>query len=54
MGGEWTTSRITYLIQRGLRPIAATDATATEDGIVSLGGEEQYAEFIELEDESDV
>jgi DNA invertase Pin-like site-specific DNA recombinase len=52
MGGEWTTNRIKYLVQQGLRLIAETDATANEDGIDSQGEEEEYAESIEPDDEN--
>ncbi len=51
MGGEWTTARITFLFQQGLRLMAET-ADGTDMQTPSLtNGEEDYDQLIELEGE---
>jgi DNA invertase Pin-like site-specific DNA recombinase len=53
MGGEWTTSRIKCLVQQGLRLIAEADASTYEQALASADEDEEYADLIDLDDESD-
>jgi len=53
MGGEWTTSRISYLVQQGLRILAETGIGNTAQTLASADDEEEYSDLIHLEDESD-
>ncbi len=52
LGGHWTTSRVAFLVQQGLRLMAETVNGATEP-IVPVDEEEEIDNLIELEDESD-
>ena len=53
LGGEWTTSRISYLVQQGLRLLAETGNGSTDQNLASADDEEDYSDLIQLEDESD-
>jgi DNA invertase Pin-like site-specific DNA recombinase len=44
MGGEWTTSRIKYLVQQGLRLIAEADASTLGQAVASVDEGEEYAD----------
>jgi DNA invertase Pin-like site-specific DNA recombinase len=48
MGGEWTTARIAYLFEQGLRLMADS---ATESSVTAANGEEEYDGLVNLEDE---
>jgi len=52
LGGEWTGSRIDFLVQQGLRLMAETENGATHL-LASVDEEEEYDNLIDLEDESD-
>jgi DNA invertase Pin-like site-specific DNA recombinase len=52
MGGHWTTSRIDFLVQQGLRLMAGT-VNGTRELLAPVDEEEEYDNLIELEDESD-
>jgi DNA invertase Pin-like site-specific DNA recombinase len=52
MGGEWTTGRITFLFEQGLRLMAETAAATTDDPLALVDNEEEYDGLIHLEDES--
>ena len=53
MGGEWTTARITFLFEQGLRLMAETAAAATGEPIALVNDEADYDGLLTLEDEND-
>jgi hypothetical protein len=53
MGGEWTTSRIGFLVQQGLRLLGEIEADSSESILASVDAEEEYDNLIHLEDDSD-
>jgi DNA invertase Pin-like site-specific DNA recombinase len=53
LGGEWTTNRIGFLVQQGLRLLAESDAGCTEPILASVDVEEEYDDLIHLEDQCD-
>ena len=52
MGGEWTTGRISFLFEQGLRLMAETAAATTTSPLALDDDEEEYDGLIHLEDES--
>jgi DNA invertase Pin-like site-specific DNA recombinase len=52
LGGHWTTSRVTFLVQQGLRLMSET-VNATNGSLVAVDEEEGYDNLVLLEDESD-
>ncbi len=52
LGGHWTTSRVAFLVQQGLRLMAET-VNGTTEPFVLVDEEEDIDGLIELEDESD-
>ncbi len=52
MGGHWTTSRITFLVQQGLRLMAEIDGGA-KALLANVDEEEDYENLVVLEDEND-
>ena len=52
LGGHWTTSRVAVLVQQGLRLMAET-VNGTREVLASVDEEEDYADLVVLEDESD-
>ena len=52
LGGHWTTGRIGFLVQQGLRLMAET-VNGTKELLASVDEEEEYDNLVELEDESD-
>jgi DNA invertase Pin-like site-specific DNA recombinase len=52
LGGHWTTSRVSFLVQQGLRLMAAT-VNGTNGNLAAVDEEEEYENLIVLEDESD-
>jgi DNA invertase Pin-like site-specific DNA recombinase len=52
LGGHWTTARITFLVQQGLRLMAETES-GTNECLDAADAEEDYENLIELEDQSD-
>ena len=52
LGGHWTTSRVAFLVQQGLRLMAET-VNGTKEPLAAVDEEEDYANLVELEDESD-
>jgi DNA invertase Pin-like site-specific DNA recombinase len=52
LGGHWTTSRVAFLVQQGLRLMAET-VNGTKDLLVPVDEEEDYENLVVLEDESD-
>jgi DNA invertase Pin-like site-specific DNA recombinase len=52
MGGEWTTGRITFLFQQGLRLMAETAAGTTNSPLALDNDDEKYDGLMHLEDES--
>jgi DNA invertase Pin-like site-specific DNA recombinase len=51
LGGHWTTSRVAFLVQQGLRPMAST-VNGSKEVLVSVDEEEDYENLVVLEDES--
>jgi DNA invertase Pin-like site-specific DNA recombinase len=51
MGGEWTTGRIAYLFEQGLRFMAETATASTSRALASANDEEEYDGLVNLEDE---
>ena len=51
MGGEWSTGRITYLFEQGLRLMAETAAGTTNSPLALDSVEEEYDGLIHLEEE---
>ena len=52
MGGHWTTSRINFLVQQGLR-LMAENVNDTNEILAAVDEEEEFDNLIELEDELD-
>jgi DNA invertase Pin-like site-specific DNA recombinase len=52
LAGQWTTGRVAVLVQQGLR-LRAETVTGTKERLVSVDEEEDYADLVVLEDESD-
>ena len=52
LGGHWTTSRVAFLVQQGLRLMAET-VNGTNGSLVPVDEEEEYENLVLLEDESD-
>src|SRR5262249_26272907 len=52
LGGHWTTSRVTFLVQQGLRLMSET-VNGSNGSLVSVDEEEYYDNLVLLEDESD-
>jgi hypothetical protein len=52
MGGHWTTSRITFLVQQGIRLMAEIDG-GTKELLANVDEEEDYENLVVLEDEND-
>ena len=52
LGGHWTTSRVSFLVQQGLR-LMATSANETRELLVAVNEEEDYENLVVLEDEID-
>jgi len=52
-GGEWTTNRMSFLFEQGLRLMAETAARTTSEPLAVVNDEEEYGGLIELENESD-
>jgi hypothetical protein len=52
LGGHWTTSRITFLVQQGLRLMAEIDGGAKEL-LANVDEEEDYENLVQLEDDND-
>ncbi len=52
MGGHWTTSRVAFLVQQGLR-LMAESANGTTEPLGPVDDEEDFDDLIELEDDSD-
>jgi DNA invertase Pin-like site-specific DNA recombinase len=52
LGGHWTTGRVAVLVQQGLRFMADT-VNGTQELLASVDEEEDYADLVVLEDESD-
>jgi DNA invertase Pin-like site-specific DNA recombinase len=52
LGGHWTTGRVAFLVRQGLR-LVAESVSGTKAALGSVDEEEEYADLIELEDESD-
>jgi hypothetical protein len=52
LGGHWTTSRVAFLVQQGLRLMAET-SVRTNGHLVSVDEEGDYEILVVLEDESD-
>ena len=52
LGGEWTTGRMAFLFQQGLRLMAETAAGTTTEPVASANDEEEYDGLTSLEDES--
>ena len=53
MGGEWTTGRMTFLFEQGLRLMAETAAGTTNEPLARVDEEADYDGLLTLEDESD-
>jgi DNA invertase Pin-like site-specific DNA recombinase len=53
MGREWTTRRMSFLFEQGLRFMAETAATTTGEPIALVDDEADYDGLLTLEDESD-
>jgi hypothetical protein len=53
LGGEWTTNRISSLVQQGLRLLAETGIDNTAQTLGSVYEQEEYDNLIHLEPESD-
>jgi hypothetical protein len=55
MGGEWTNSRIPFLIQQGLSLglLPQRNGASSEQPLEDIDNEEEYDNLIELEGESD-
>ena len=52
LGGHWTTSRVAFLVQQGLRLMAET-VNGTNVSLASVDEEEEFDNLVELEDECD-
>ena len=52
LGGHWTTNRVAFLVQQGLRLMAETVNGANER-LVAVDEEEEYENLVVLEDEGD-
>ena len=52
LGGHWTTGRITFLFEQGLRLMAETAAGTTNDPLASVNDEAEYDGLINLDNEN--
>jgi putative DNA-invertase from lambdoid prophage Rac len=53
LGGHWTTGRISFLFEQGLRLMAETTAGTPNDPLASVNDEEEYDGLLTLENEND-